>query len=159
METISETENIARFISSEGIISIPYMIQLDGQDANQVKCYYQNSSLKKWIDKTFPNVFFSPVERECILDIYIPSIKEIKEWYPNKKYRICIPSNYAKASGAETYKSYINKDAGTYWLADSGRKDGYSATIVMADGKIYQSAYLSAANVCVRPAIVIKLGG
>lgn len=30
-----------------------------------------------------------------------------------------------------------------------------SATVVLANGKIYQSAYLAASNVCVRPVIEI----
>lgn len=155
----SESESTVHLISIEGIATMPFMSLHDGQNANQVRCYYQNSDIKRWIDEIFLIKYFSQVERESILDIYIPSARDIKKWFPDQQSRICIPSNIAKINGAETYRSYDNKYAGTYWLSDSGRKDGYSATVVMADGKIYRSAYLSATNVCVRPVITVKFGG
>lgn len=65
------------------------------------------------------------------------------------------PTKYARENGAAVFKNSDSALSCVYWLADTERKAGMSATVVLANGKIYQSAYLAASNVCVRPVIEI----
>lgn len=69
-----------------------------------------------------------------------------------------MPSHMAKENGAFVYSSYNDLETCVYWLADTGRKAGMRATVVLADVKIYKSAYLATTNVCVRPVLEI-IGG
>ena len=155
----SEDESTDYYLSNEGIAVKPFMKLANGQDANMLKnCYYMSSDLKKWLNSEFLEVCFNPEERKRIKSVSIPTINNIVNWLPLDEYRVCIPSPVAKENGASVYSSYNDLETCVYWLTDTGRKAGMSATVVLADGKIYKSAYLAATNVCVRPVLEIIRG-
>lgn len=144
----------ACYLAKEGVAVVPFQKLPNGKNANKLRnCYYLNCDLKNWLNGEFIQLYFTKEERANIKKVRIPAIEEIIKWFPNNIERICFPSNEAKENGAAIFCSYEEKEAGIYWLADTGRKPGMSATVVMADGKIYKSAYLAATNVCVRPVI------
>lgn len=154
-ELLDEGDSL-RLLSREGLAVIPFENLLEGQNANKLKnCYYQNSDLQKWLNGEFLELYFNPEERVKIKAVTIPTIEEILKWFPEKISRVCTPSYYARENGADVYHSYNDAEACVYWLADTGRKAGMSATVVMANGQIYKSAYLAATNVCVRPVIEV----
>lgn len=155
----SEDASTAYFLSNEGIAVKPFMKLANGQDANKLKnCYYISSDLQKWLNGEFLEEYFNPEERKRIKSVSIPTINNIVNWFPLEEYRVCMPSPMAKENGASVYSSYNDLETCVYWLADTGRKAGMSATVVLADGKIYKSAYLATTNVCVRPVLEI-IGG
>lgn len=142
------------YLAKEGVAVVPFQYLAKGMNANKLSnCYYQNSDLQRWINGEFLELYFVPEEREKIKKVSIPTIDEIGKWLPQNADRICVPSNEARVNGAAVFSSYNDMETCAYWLADTGRKAGMSATVVMADGSIYKSAYLAATNVCVRPII------
>lgn len=146
------------YLALEGVTVYPFRCLSKERDDNISRyCYYQDSDLRDWLNSDFLKQYFTSEERMKIKEIRIPSIDEINKWLPKCVDRVCFPSMEAQNNGAEVFHSYDDKSACVYWLADSGRKVGMSATVVMANGQIYNSAYLSAVNVCVRP--VIELWG
>lgn len=146
------------YLAQDAVTVFPFRcISKDQNDNISRYCYYQNSDLRDWLNGDFLEQYFAPEERIKIKEVRILSIDEIKKWLPKCVDRICFPSIEAQNNGAEVFRGYDDRSACVYWLADSGRKAGMSATVVMANGQIYKSAYLSATNVCVRP--VIELCG
>lgn len=155
----SDSAGTAAYLSKEGIVAMPFVRLASGQNANKFKnCYYPTSDLKAWLEEEFLEAYFKPEERTRIKSVRIPAINDIVRWFPLKESRVCAPSYAAKENGAEEFCSYHDSKTCVYWLADTGRKQGMSASVVMADGKIYKSAYLAAENVCVRPVIEIAGG-
>lgn len=152
-----ETPNdYTRIIANQGIAVAPYVNISENQNANKLrKCSYENSDLKSWLNEVFLNTFFSEEERKIIKSINVPSVAEIEKWFPEEKDRKVFPTKYARENGAAVFKNSDSALSCVYWLADTERKAGMSATVVLANGKIYQSAYLAASNVCVRPVIEI----
>lgn len=146
------------YLAKDGVAVFPFRCISKERDDNISRfCYYPDSDLQDWLNGDFLKQYFISEEQTRIKEIRIPSIEEIKKWLPTCVDRICFPSMEARNNGAEVFRSYNARSTCVYWLADSGRKAGMSATVVMANGQIYKSAYLSATNVCVRP--VIELWG
>lgn len=73
---------------------------------------------------------------------------------PMEGTRRCEPSRYALANGASVYRCADGLENCTYWLTDPGRKQEFSVSIVLGNGKIYKSAFTGSKNICVRPYVV-----
>lgn len=139
-------------IASKGVATVPFhsMSGISGESNHEV--YFDNSYLNKWLKEAFMYQFFDERERSMIHSVSIPESMQIKKWFPVEYSRVCVPAAYAIHQGASVY----NNDFCAYWLSDTGRRVGKSATVVMSNGKIYKSAYMLASNICVRPIIVVE---
>ena len=146
--------NIARVIASKCIDVVPFICADNTQDL-YIQSFYEDSYIKKWLNEVFIKEFFSEQEREKIISVSIPSIHQMEKWFPEEFDRICEPTKFAIDNGATVFNNHTNGKSCAYWLLDTGRMLGYSATVVLSNGKIYKSAYMSAPNVCVRPVIDI----
>lgn len=93
---------------------------------------FETSSLRMWLNSEFLNDIFSSDERKYVKEVTLPSINEIKRWYPNttkdiwnEKYvcnndATCEATAYAKTQGVNVYTQgqewFYGKTA--YWLRD-----------------------------------------
>lgn len=154
METTGKNYNCARLIATKCIAAVPFC-RPDSPQELYKQSFYEESYIKKWLNEVFIKEFFSEQERERIINISLPDIHKMEEWFPWEIDRICEPTRFAIDDGADVFNNHIHNNSCTYWLLDTGRKPGYSATVVLSNGKIYKSAYMSARNVCVRPVIDI----
>lgn len=118
------------------------------------KLNWNESSLFHWLHDVFLKHYFSETEREQILEVNIPTIEQIVLWLPERKKRKCYASEQAISDGIELFSESSNSC--TYWLQNTGRREGYSATVVRSCGNIYRSAYMMAGNVGVRPYLKIR---
>lgn len=149
--------NIACLISKHAVAAVPFLNLSRKQNGGKWRdCYYSESDLKKWLEHTFLYEFFSEEERKKIQSVDIPNVSDIEKWFPEDCDRICTATQYAINNGAVIFKNNatINESC-VYWLSDTGRKAGMSASVVLSNGKIYKSAYMAADNVCVRPVIKV----
>lgn len=156
METSDPPYNYAKLIATRGLAVVPFVRISESQNANKLKtCFYSESYLKKWLNTTFLQEYFSEDERKYIRSVDIPSSKDIEKWFPEEHDRICIPTQFAIDNNAVIFENNNSLKTCVYWLSDTGRKVGMSATVILSNGKIYKSAYMAATNVCVRPVIEV----
>ena len=118
------------------------------------KIYWESCSLHTWLQHDFLVDYFSETQRERIIEINIPTISQLLTWFPVQADRKCFASEQAVEDGIVLFAESGNSC--TYWLQDTGRIDGMSATVVLPNGGIYQSAYMMADNVGVRPYVIIS---
>lgn len=154
IEIIGKNYNIARLIASKCIAVVPFSCSSSPQELYK-QSFYEDSYIRKWLHEVFIREFFNEQEKEKIINVSIPNIHQMEKWFPEEIDRICGPTKFSIDSGASVFNNHTNGKSCAYWLADTGRKPGYSSTVVLSNGKIYKSAYMSAPNVCVRPVIDI----
>lgn len=144
---------------------------------------WENSMLRKWLNKDFLEAAFSSEEREMIDlvtvsadknaeygtnagnatkdKIFLLSIDEVEQYFATKAARQCVPTAYALAHGAYTSKYYTNKEGASacwWWLRSPGIYQNCAAYIT-PDGDISKDGYyVNCAEFTVRPAIWINLG-
>ena len=116
--------------------------------------FWKNSSLNGWLTTQFFSNSFSHNDKKRIEIISIPTIEQILDWFPKRQDRKCFATENAIKQGIELFSESGNTCA--YWLQNTGRREGYSSTVVRACGNIYSSAFMKAKNVGVRPYIIIK---
>lgn len=154
VEFTGKNYNIARLIASKCIAVVPFSCTSSPQELYK-QAFYENSYIRKWLSEVFIREFFNEQEKEKIISVSIPNIHQMEKWLPEEIDKICKPTKFSIDNGASVFNNHMNSVSCAYWLADTGRKPGYSSTVVLSNGKIYKSAYMSAPNVCVRPVIDI----
>lgn len=161
---------------------------LDSQPFNKVRTleiYWDNCSLRKWLNDEFLNAAFTPEEQEALYyvtvsndvsqgyteaapgrdptkdRVFLLSYREIFELYlPDADLRLCRMTDYAEARGGDINEHY-NKptDEGWYpvlwWIRSPTHNAEYAAYVTFKDS--VGSNFHNTAGVCVRPAIMIKL--
>lgn len=140
---VEQNEEEIILLSCKGLINKPFTLQFR-------RSTYDNSDLKKWLENNFASDCLPSEAKVFCQSIGIPNANAIKTWLPTESTRRCSPSKYAMTNGAATFKCVDGFEMCAYWLADSGRKEGYSTSIVLGNGKIYKSAYNGSNNICVR---------
>ena len=151
-----------------------------GLCAKEYNTYFTNvtwetCSLRNWLNKTFYSKAFSTEEQSMIVNstatadenpnyntdpgndttdkIFLLSITEAEEYFDSDSKRVCKPTVYAVAKGANEYDS----DSCCWWLRSPGGSQR-SAAFVYDDGSIYYSGYcVDYDDGCVRPAMWINL--
>ncbi len=147
---VMEGDDSSTWISQYGLGPVPYH---QAKEKTTGDIVWENCSLKRWLTTVFIQRF-SHDEKSRIIEISIPDIVWMSKWFPQKEDRICFPTDDALQCGAVSFDA--NGGACVYWLQDTGRLYGRSATVVRADGGFYPSAYLHANNVCVRPILKMR---
>lgn len=140
---------------------------------------WEECSLRRWLNDTFVNEAFTTEEQEKILTtnvtadanpdydtdpgndtedkVFLLSIEEVNRYFNNDSERQCVPTEYAKANGAFTYKIDGTTNC-FWWLRSQGGYSNKSASVVNSDGTV--SKYCNAVDDnrdCVRPAMWISL--
>lgn len=116
--------------------------------------YWEECSLRHWLMHDFFSSVLSTDEQKCVTEIDIPTISQLLMWFPVQADRKCYASKQALANGIVLFPESGNSC--TYWLQDTGRREGMSATVILPNGGIYQSAYMMADNVGVRPYLKLR---
>lgn len=143
---------------------------------------WETCSLRKWLNETFLSNAFSTAEQNKIQSttvtadknplssvspgnntidkVFLLSIQEANKYFSSDNARMCAPTEYAKARGAETidYYSENGKSACWWWLRSPG-DDSISAAYVYDSGHIDDiGSIVSDGTYGVRPAMWISLG-
>lgn len=140
---------------------------------------WETCSLRNWLNNDFINSAFSATEKTMISSVkvsadknpdydtdpgndtedkvFLLSIEEANRYFNNDSERRCVPTEYAKANGAFTYKIDGTTNC-FWWLRSQGGYSNKSASVVNSDGTV--SKYGNAVDDnrdCVRPAMWISL--
>lgn len=148
---VSTTDTEISLLSVQGLINRPLSVDFR-------RCVYDNSDLKLWMENAFLGECFKESEMNSVKSVRIPDEESITRWFSTEYARRCKPSQYALDNGAATFRCTDNQETCAYWLSDSGRKHGYSSSIVLGNGKIYRSAYNGCDHICVRVVMVLERG-
>lgn len=138
-QIVEQSDEKVLLLSRHGVMAVPFV----------------DPDLRQWLNTVFLETFFTQKERTVIASVRIPCADEIKRWFPEESERTCRSIRYPSDNRGGKHP-YISKETCVYWLSDTGRRPGKSASVVMAGGKIYKSAYMAADNVYVRPLIEIN---
>lgn len=138
---------------------------------------WEECTLRAQLNGEFYQNAFSQEERQAILKgsapaeslspdedgiceddaVFLLSADEIAEWLPEEEERVCFPTAFALAGGAEAIQS-PSKDGTVrcwYWLRTAG-KQAKNQSLVTADGAISQKGrYVNRPQGTVRPAVRI----
>ena len=137
---------------------------------------WEGSSLRKWMNDDFFNTAFSPDEKAYVSQsvianpankrsgasagnkttdrIFLLSTDEVNEYFESEDARICEPTEYAKAAGAQVSYKY------TSWCLRTPVITGMTESIVDGIGWITSiGAFLDDATRTVRPAFWLDMNG
>ena len=145
--SVSETDEFIILLSICAVSAKPF------ENEKRISSWNE-CSLNAWLHQSFLQSVFSLSEQSRLMEIAIPTIEQILTWLPIRTDRKCLASVPALADNIAVFSA--SGDCCTYWLQDTGRRPGMSATIVLPNGGIYQSAYMGATNVGVRPYIKLS---
>ena len=105
---------------------------------------WEKSSLRNWLNNTFPNNAFTPDEQEAVIEtlntnpdnpvygtnggkdttdkLFLLSFDELNRYLPNESERLCAPTDYAIWQGASVdYNTEVdNRPVGMWWLRTPG---------------------------------------
>lgn len=159
-------------ISDKAIDCKPY-------NTSSANVTWETCSLRNWLNNDFINSAFSATEKTMISSVkvsadknpdydtdagndtedkvFLLSIEEANRYFKYDSERRCIPTEYAKANGAFTYKIDGTTNC-FWWLRSQGGFSNKSASVVNSDGTVnkYGNAVDDNRD-CVRPAMWISL--
>ena len=143
---------------------------------------WENCSLRRWLNTDFFDSAFSDDEKGRIETAELPphenprydtdpgnatvdrvfllSIREMQEHYDSNEERMCVPTEFAKANGAETNNNYRNAagEKTCWWWLRSPGYDQYNAACVGYSGAISNyGSHVEELKRAVRPAMWISL--
>lgn len=169
---LAKDDNKILVISDKAIDSKQY-------HSSYIGTTWEKCSLRRWLNDTFVNEAFTPEEQEKILTtnvtgdvnpdyytdagndtedkVFLLSIEEVNRYFNNDSERQCVPTEYAKANGAFTYKIDGTTNC-FWWLRSQGGYSNKSASVVNSGGTVdkYGKAVEDNGD-CVRPAMWISL--
>lgn len=143
---------------------------------------WETCSLRKWMNGTFLNNAFSAEEQALIQcttvsadinpdystnagsattdKVFLLSITEAEKYFTSDEARMCVPTAYAKAQGANTSDIYeiASGEAVCWWWLRSPGSNQYYAAAVDDDGSVYCDHNVISSLGCDRPALWINLG-
>lgn len=165
---LSIEDDKALIISQKGI---------EGKRYNETpgNTFWENSSLRKWLNEDFYNSAFTDEEKKIIIkanlinyknakyrtenggntidSVFLLSIEEAERLFPSNKERVISPTQLAKSRGV-----FLDKNGNSWWwLRSSGCSLNYAADVDYGgDVDSYGSDRYYSIN-CVRPALWISL--
>lgn len=156
---------------------------LDCKEYNSIttSVTWETCSLRKWLNGTFMDSAFDGAEKSIVKKtnvsaeknpnystdpgnattdkVFLLSINEAEKYFGSDEDRKCIPTGYAKATGACTDSSCKKNGVPTccWWLRSPGDDQGLAA-YVYCDGPVnYYGYYVRNYNFCVRPAVWVNI--
>ena len=145
-----------------GICTMPY-------DSAGKKVQWENSNIRKWLQKDFLTKAFCSEEFDKIMEVDIEHLKDIRNSSPTvykTKEKVFLLSEREILSfqlNKEEWQRNLmagleEKSYGAWWLRSFGRLEGISMGVVRPDGIIYPSGDIRADNVMVVPALYVRKG-
>ena len=147
-----------------------YALDCQRYNTSYTEITWENCSLRKWMNGTFMDAVFSSEEAAMIAtttnpdsdtedQVFLLSIAEAAKYFTSDDARMCVPTAYAIAQGANTSDSCsVGGNATCWWWLRSHGLNSRSAVRVPTNGSInYRGHDVDSADVCVRPALWINL--
>lgn len=140
----------------------------------QAETKWEDSSVRRWLNKAFLNTAFSSEERQYLAQFYVQaednpvygtsggsvtvdrvtllSISDANDFFVHDEDRRCDATPYAEAQGTQVYST------GAWWRLRSPGKYDYSAASVFASGAVSYEGDAVADDGCgIRPVILFSL--
>ena len=137
---------------------------------------WEQCSLRKWLNEQFYSAAFTAEERDLIVEgvvsadrtpqyydvdpgnnvknrIFLLSASEANRYFSGNAARLCWPTNYALANGADTKDTPGNC---WWWLRSPGKSQTSAAIVSKRDGNITTN-YIGISNVGIRPAMWLQV--
>ena len=128
---------------------------------------WERCTLRQWLNEDFFNAAFSDEEKGMIPTVFttqdqvvVLSIEEANKFFENGEARMCVPTAYAKANGADISSIYTKDDEATcwWWLRSLGSNSNQQyAAVVGIGGSVSSHGYSVNSGGGVRPALWIDL--
>lgn len=158
-----------------------YALDCQQYNAHGKDVTWQSCTLRQWLNDDFLNTAFSDGEKAMIPTVtvsagknpdystnpgiatqdrvFLLSITEVNRYFKTDDARMCVPTVYAKANGADTSRNNTKGGAATCWLwLRSPGRDQDDAALVAASGWVDNGGdRVSWNNVGIRPAIWINI--
>ena len=164
---IAREESRVLLMSKYALDCMPYEDAEPGAD-------WASSSVREWLNGEFLNGAFDDIEREMILTaaaqpgvsirgpaagsdagdaVFLLSDKETEKLLRWNKAKVCLPTEYAAARGAE-----INIDGScSWWLRSQGMSPSFAAYVHTFGGVVSGGISVNNGGVAVRPALWISV--
>ena len=142
---------------------------------------WEKSTIRSWLNETFYKAAFNSSEQEMIKStavtadvnpkyntdpgndtkdkVFLLSINEVNKYFSSYEARMCVPTDYAIAQGADTDSYYTVDGKATcwWWLRSPGYYSNYAA-YVRSDSDVYYFGHsVLYDSYCVRPAFNLNL--
>lgn len=135
---------------------------------------WENSSLRQWLNEKFINTAFSSEEQKMILPVtiknnkdsetpggksttdkvFLLSVEEAEQYFPDYRSRWCEPTSYAQAQGADDNRT---EPFCRWWLRSIGSIRNRASYVSPEDGIYESGAMIDSDSVAVRPVLWINL--
>ena len=164
----------------EMLVISKYGLDAKAYNKDFVAITWEKCSLRGWLNDEFYQTAFSDEEQGMIATSYVKaddndyagndtedkvfllSIAEAESLFQDNESRICTPTEYVVNQGTYLNKTKVGKERCLWWLRSIGNHNradiGERAANVSRDGAVYSKGnYVYNENICVRPALWIKL--
>lgn len=159
----------------KALVVSKYALECKQYNSSDSDVTWETCTLREWLNNDFINSAFSDHERAMIATVtvsvdinpeystnpgnatrdrvFLLSITEANKYFSSDEARVCKPTNYAVAKGAD-----INSitDLCFWWLRSPGECQG-SAAYVDSDGEVVDDGNIVCEDIAVRPALWIDL--
>ena len=161
---------------NKALVISKYALDVKPYNAKGDEVTWETCDVRKWLNGEFYNEAFSAVERKQIEEvivsaedneleatdagndtkdnIFLLSNLEAYRYFEDDYSRICYPTEYALAQGAETKE----ENGGCKWWLRSPGSGSDQATQVLEEGRVYEYGHMVFFDfLCVRPALWITV--
>lgn len=162
----------------KALVISKYALDCKSYNTSFTDVTWETCTLRKWLNNDFINAAFSADEKAMIPtvtvsadknpnystnpgnatqdQVFLLSITEVNKYFSSDSARQCKPTDCAVANGA-----YVNSSNGKcwWWLRSPGRNQFWAANVGRVGYVHEYGTHVSTADIAVRPALWIDLGG
>ena len=144
---------------------------------------WEDCTLRRWLNTDFYNTAFNSGEQNLIAQttvtaekntvastnpgndttdsVFLLSISEAEKYFVTNEARMCAPTEYAIAQGAETFNEFqVNGESSCWWwLRTSGAARGWASRVSYIGSVNVNGDYVVSEGYTVRPAMWLSLEG
>ena len=144
-------------LSDQGLDAVQYHTEREGVT-------WEKSTIRSWLNETFYKAAFNSSEQEMIKSttvtadvnpkyntdpgndtkdkVFLLRINEVKKYFSSYEARMCVPTDYAIAQGADTDSYYtVDGKATCWWWLRSPGYDSNDAASVDCGGDVYYGGF------------------
>ncbi len=169
---LDKSEDKLLLLSRYGLDSRSY------HSRNEYTVTWENCSLRSWLNSTFLSTAFSAEEQKRIVlsrinadynpvyatnpgndtddYLFLLSLSEIKQYYPDYQDRVCQVTSYARSQGAFDHTD--SSWGGWWWMRTPGAYGNYVTSINSNGAYDSEGSIVTGEKATIRPAMWIRIG-